>query len=160
PSRSPIFQTMFVLQKAQLLHNQGLTAFLMEAGDASMKLHDWQIEALSFEQNDAQFDLSLQMAETPQGLAVAVQYNTDLFDRDTIRRLLARWEVLLEGVVARPESPLSELPLMPADELRQVVEEFNRTAAGFSLDHCVHELIEEQARRTPAALAVVHNEQE
>jgi myxalamid-type polyketide synthase MxaB len=159
-SRSPIFQTMFVLQKAQLLHNQGLTAFLMEAGDANMKWHGWQIEALAFEQNDAQFDLSLQMAETPQGLAVAVQYNTDLFDRDTIRRLLARWEVLLEGVASRPELAVSELPLMPADEYRQVVEDFNRTAADFSLDHCVHELFEEQARRTPGALAVVHNDHE
>jgi amino acid adenylation domain-containing protein/non-ribosomal peptide synthase protein (TIGR01720 family) len=160
PSRSPIFQTMFVMQKAQLLHSKGLTDFLMEESEAHINLSGLQVEALPFEQWDAQFDLSVQLAETNDGLASAFQYNTDLFDATTITRLLDHWETLLQAIVAGPAKPLSELSLLPAVERQRLVVEWNATRAPYPHDRCVHQLFEEQVERTPAAVAVIFEDRQ
>jgi amino acid adenylation domain-containing protein/non-ribosomal peptide synthase protein (TIGR01720 family) len=154
PSRSPIFQTMFTVQKAQLLHDQGLTHFLLADSDAKFDLGGFKAEALKFDQWDAQFDLSLQLAEADDCLETSLQYNTDLFDGATAARLLGHWETLLAGIVAAPERRLSEIPLLTTAEEEQF-RAWNATAAAFPLDRCVHELFEEQAVRTPGAAAVI-----
>src|SRR5690606_8202621 len=79
-SRSPFFQVMFVLQNApaQALRSPELT-----------------IEELDVDSGTAQFDLTFSVADLPAGLSVSVEYNTDLFDEATVRRMLGHFEVLL-----------------------------------------------------------------
>ena len=63
---------------------------------------------------------------------------------------------LLEGIAANPEQRLSELPLLSAEERKQVVAQWNATAVDYGDEACLHELFERQAQETPAAVAVVH----
>jgi len=63
--------------------------------------------------------------------------------------------MLLEGAAADPERRISELPLMREEARRRVLVEWNRTEVDYPRDRCVHELFEEQAARTPDAVAVV-----
>src|SRR5262249_40258456 len=94
------------------------------------------------------------------GLAGALEYNTDLFDRETIRRLLDHYARLLEGIVASPQSRLSQLPMLSEAEHQQQLIEWNATARAYPADRCVHELFEEQAQLRPDAVAVVHEDSE
>ena len=158
PSRSPIFQTMFVMQKAQLLQKEGLTDFLMEQNEARIDLAGLRIEAMRLDQSNAQFDLTLQTAEGADGLTALIEYNTDLFDAATIDRLLERWQVLLEGIVADPAAPVARLPLLTPAEREQLAA-WNRTDAAYPVGECIHDLFEAQAARTPDAEAVVAGEQ-
>jgi amino acid adenylation domain-containing protein len=103
----------------------------------------------------AKFDLVVQLHERLDGsIGGYLAYNADLFERETAQRMVGHLTTLLQGIVAEPDAPISELPLMTGEERRQQLVEWNSTEADFPSDSCLHELIREQARRTPDAIAV------
>jgi len=102
----------------------------------------------------SKFDLSMEMTAGPDGLEAAVEYSTDLFGREMIRRLLHYFRVLLEGIVAAPEQRIMTLPLLTDVERRQLQVEWNATAGAFPDQALLHELFEAQAARTPERTAV------
>src|SRR5262245_22761377 len=83
-----------------------------------------------------------------------MEYNRDLFEAVTVRRMLARFERLLSVAVADPEARVAELPLLSAGERQQLLLEWNDTAAVQERERCLHTWFEEQAARTPEAPAV------
>ena len=87
-------------------------------------------------------------------------YAADLFEAATITRLIGHFQTLLEGIVARPEARLSELPLLTETERRQLLVEWNNIQAGYPKDKCIHQLFEEQVARTPDAIALVFEDQQ
>jgi amino acid adenylation domain-containing protein len=138
-SRNPLFQVMFQLENTlkEELPMSGLT-----------------LSPVAVEGVASQFDLSVDVVESDQGLMVTAEYSTDLFEASTIRSLLERWRILLEGIAAAPEQRLSELPLISEAERLGVEVEWNRTARVYP-SKCVSELFEAQAVRSPASLAIV-----
>ena len=68
--------------------------------------------------------------------------------------------MLLEGIVADPEQRIGELPLLTAAERHQLLVEWNDTATDYPQDRCIHQLFEEQAARTPDAVAVVFEDEQ
>lgn len=158
PSRSPLFQVMFVLQKAHLLDDAGLAMFALGADGAQMDLGGMTIEALSLKQNIAQFDLTLTMAETDTALVGALQYNTALFEPATIARMADHFQMLIADIIARPDQPIAELKLLTSAE-QQTLHDWNATDVAAFREHTLLELLEAQAARTPDALAVVFDEQ-
>jgi amino acid adenylation domain-containing protein len=98
--------------------------------------------------------LTLFMGERAEGLVARLEYNRDLFEAATVRRMLGHLGGVLEGMGKEPERLLSELSLLTEGERRQIVEEWNATGAEYP-QRCLHELFEEQSGRTPEAIAVV-----
>jgi non-ribosomal peptide synthetase component F len=141
-SRSPLFQVMFILQNAPV---------------RAQRLPGLALEMLDVHSGSSTFDLTLSMAEEADGMDAAIEFNTDLFDASTIESMLEHFQVLLEGVVADPDQPVSRLPLLTADERRRLLVEWNDAVADYSQrqDLCVHQLFEAQVERTPDAVAVV-----
>ncbi len=82
-------------------------------------------------------------------------YNLSAFDEAEIERLKASFKSLLEDVLQRPHVSIQELNLMPEQELRKILFEFNDTAVSYSLDKTIIDLFEEQVERTPDAIALV-----
>ncbi|BAY60049.1 amino acid adenylation [Calothrix brevissima NIES-22] len=159
-SRSPLFQTMFVLQKAHLLHEQGLTAFTLNETGVEIHLGELQMESLALEQKVAQFDLTLTMAEVNNSLAASFEYNADLFNSDTITRMASHFQTLVENIVANSQQPLSTLPLLTAVEKQQLLVEWNATQTDYPKDVCLHELFEAQVEKAPNAIAVIFQDQQ
>lgn len=153
--RSPLFQVMFVLQKAPFVADEGLSAFALGVTGTRIQCGTLQLESLALTHEVAQFDLMLIMAETGGRLGTSIQYNTDLFEAATIKRLFGHFETLLEGIVADPEQHVSMLPLLTGTERDRLLQEWNDSYAEFPDHFCVHELFEEQVKRTPDAVAVV-----
>ncbi len=108
----------------------------------------------------AKFDLGLNIYEKDSSLAAGFEYNRDIFEPETIRGLIERFELLLGGIVARPEALVAELPLVSREQLDYLVGEWNETGVEYPLSRCLHELIEEQAERRPAAVALEWNGRE
>ena len=138
-SHAPIFQVLFVLHHA--------------VGDA-LPFANLQTRSVRVPADTAKFDLSLYVTELRDGLSILFEYNTDLFDRSTIERMLDHFETLLGGIVARPDAPLSQLPLMDNAERQHVLQDFNASALPVEQLR-VHELVERQVNATPAAVALL-----
>src|SRR6185369_6988411 len=91
------------------------------------------------------------LGEAPKGLAGDVQYAADLFDPATIERFVGHLAHLLTGAVADPETPLSELRLMDAEEERQLLQ--RGVDQTWAVPVTVHELFLQQAERAPDRIA-------
>ncbi len=143
-SRSPLFQVMFLLQNAS-----------REQGDLAAV----SVRSLNMERTISKFDLTLALGETRQGLRCTLEYNIDLFEAETVSRLLGHWQTLLQGVVHDPQAHLSELPLLTHDEQEQLLGVWNATQREYPQDVCVHQLFEQQVQRTPEAVALVFGEE-
>src|SRR5262249_28378882 len=158
-SRTPIFQAMFILQKAHLLNEQDLSSFALGESSASIELNGLTLESMALERRIAQFDLTLAMAEAGAEMLASFEYNTDLFDAVTIERLAGHLQTLLGSIVAAPSARVSELSLLDEQE-RRLLSEWNRTRTEFPSERCLHELIEEQVERSPEAVAVVFDREQ
>ena len=112
-SHSPLFQVMFILQ------NAGNDVVRLPIG--------LQLSPVAVDVQTAKFDLTLTMFEEENFLGGVLDYNTDIFDEATVTRLLAHFEMLLEGVVADADQPISAIPLLTAAERHQLLVQFNDT---------------------------------
>jgi amino acid adenylation domain-containing protein len=145
-SHSPLFQVMFLLQNAPV---------------SAMTLPGLRVTATDrLDTGASHFELSLSLTESGNSLNASVEYRTDLFDAETIRRLLSHYQNLLEGIAANPDARLSELPLLAEGERHQLLVEWNQTQQDFPRNKCIQELFEEQVERTPEDIAVVFEEEE
>jgi amino acid adenylation domain-containing protein len=160
PSRTPVFQVMFIYQKAQRLGDRGLTPFALSAAGHRLELGGLLLESLALDKETALFDLTLMAAGQDDGrLLFSLEFNTDLFDRATIDRLLAHFGTLLRGLVADPERRIGDLPLLAADERRRLLVEWGEApAAAGRRSGCIHDLFEAEAARTPEAIALIHGD--
>ncbi|HYO52492.1 amino acid adenylation domain-containing protein, partial [Archangium sp.] len=138
-SRTPLFQVMFILEDEPV---------------RTVQLGGLSLKPLEVEFVPTKFDLTVGLRETGQGLLSVWEYNTELFNRETVARMAGHFQKLLEGVVARPEQRVEELQLLTEEERRRVLEEWNDTRAEYPRERCVHELFEEQVERTPEAVAL------
>jgi amino acid adenylation domain-containing protein len=143
-SQNPLFQVMFVLQPPVPANELGWDLRQLDAG---------------VDTGTAKLDLNVDLEETAQGMIGRVEYSTDLFDAATITRMLGHFQTLLEGIAANPALPLSQLPLLTADEQQQI-QLWNDTAADYPLNACIHHLFESQVEKTPDAIAVVFENQQ
>nr|VFK09968.1 MAG: amino acid adenylation domain-containing protein [Candidatus Kentron sp. FM] len=154
-SHSPLVQVHFLLQKPQ----QGgeLLTLLMGNSDDDSKVNEGGLLLAPFKmaQQEGQSDLTLEMLEAKRALFGDFKYNTDLFEAETIERMVGHFQRLLEGIVAEPETRISRLSLLTETERQRILVEWNDTKTPYPADKCVHELFEEQAAKTPNALALV-----
>lgn len=132
--RSPLFQVNFTYQNSAM--------------GSRFTLQDVAVENILPEKFAAKFDLSFSVLENHDPMVLALNFNKDLFRKETATALLDRFIRLLETVSLNPDVPLNELfppQAGPSGSVCLVVPQ----------DHCLHLLIEAQADRTPHALAVV-----
>ena len=111
-SHTPLFQVMFALQNMP---------------QRDVELSGLKVERFGIENPTAKFDLSLFVSERDGGLNCSLEYNTDLFERATVERMLGHYRNLLTGVTKDVTQPIWELPLLGDEERRQVVVDWNAT---------------------------------
>jgi amino acid adenylation domain-containing protein len=155
PSRSPLFQVLFILQKAQRPEQRALAPLALGEEGTEIALGPLALTSLALPERPAQFDLTLSLAESEAGLSASLGYNADLFDGSTAARLLGHLRQLLAGAAAAPEAAVGDLPLLAPQEREQVLVEWNATAAEYPAEQTIDQLIAAQAERTPDVTAVV-----
>ncbi|HVT17881.1 MAG TPA: non-ribosomal peptide synthase/polyketide synthase [Thermoanaerobaculia bacterium] len=154
PSRPPLCQALCVLHRAQAPHGEAAAALAVQEPGVAFRLGPLELETLTLDAQGAEFDVSLAAAELGGGLSARLCYNADLFDAPTAERLLGHLAALLGSAAGDPARRLSELSLLSPAERHHLCHELNDTAAGYPPGGCLHELVEAQAARTPAAVAV------
>jgi amino acid adenylation domain-containing protein len=142
-SHHPLFQVAFGLQSGiqDKLETNGLT-----------------LTSFSWENTTTLFDLSLIFRETPQGLTGEWEYATDLFEAETIQRMLGHFEVLVKGIVDNPQQCINTLPLLTEDESQQL-QIWNQTQTDYPHDKTLVDLFEAQVTLNPNNIALVFESQ-
>ena len=155
PGFSPIFQTMFALQKSHLLHDAGLSPFALGESGRRVRLGELALESFALKKRATQFDLTLLIAEADNELFASFEYNSDLFDATTVARMAENFTTLLRGIVDDPQQQLARLPLLTNAEQQQLVSTWNQTRVENAAEAFVHRLFEEQVTLRPDATAIV-----
>ncbi len=143
-SYNPLFQVVFVLEN-----------FLLD----TLELPDVTMTPQFVERGTSQFDLTLAIWDTKEGLICSWEYNSDLFEADTIARMTSHFQTLLAAIIANPNQTIGELPLLTQQERHQLLVEWNDTYTPYPHSKCIHQLFEEQVAKTPNAVAVVYEDE-
>lgn len=102
----------------------------------------------------AKFDLMLYGAVGEDSLDLWFNYNTDLFESDTIKRFLKSLNTLLQSIVEAPDAPIAELDILGPAERRKIVHGFNETVFPYPRSQSIGELFALQSHQTPGAVAL------
>ncbi|MCC5645812.1 amino acid adenylation domain-containing protein [Nostoc sp. CHAB 5824] len=142
-SHNPLFQVMLALENNE---------------SPDLSLPGLEIEWLPLTYPFAKFDLALLVIESDKQLDLTWEYATDLFEKSTIQRMAEQFEILLKGIVDRPQQPINTLSLMTAPELLQL-QRWNQTQNDYPQDKTLVEIFEQQVAKNPNNLALVFESQ-
>ncbi|WP_235332395.1 non-ribosomal peptide synthetase, partial [Paenibacillus terrae] len=138
-SRNPLFDTMLVLQNM---------------AQTELQLDGLQIGAAAFHNLTTKFDLTINTVENAQGLQIVLEYRSVLFEQATMERWLGHFGNVLATVTQEPLQAIADIRILSEEE-QQHFQQFNDTAADYPYKKTIVGLFEEQAARTPEAIAVV-----
>ncbi|MHC4454089.1 MAG: non-ribosomal peptide synthetase, partial [Planctomycetota bacterium] len=142
-SYSPLFQVMFAFQNFP---------------SKSLEMSNLTLTTIEVDSKTSKFDLTLFVSETEQGLMVLMEYNTDIFNQDTIRRMLGHYQTLLASITRNPDNSVSTLPILTKGEQDQMLLEWNNTKTDFPHNKCIHQLFEMQVEKSADAVALVYED--
>jgi len=151
-SRSPVYQTVFVMQNVS---TREVGAMATGQTRAISTWGNLQVEAIPLPETSALFDLTLTVAETDNGLVATMQYNTDLFEADTADRMLQHFVQLLDSMVEDDQQMVNLLNMLKDEEKRQLAP---LQVAGTTTKQNLVELFEEQVLSTPSAVAAIYED--
>ena len=137
-SSAPLVQVLFNLANAPI---------------GEINVHGLSWVPFEVDTGAAQFDLSLTI-ETEIARKAYLTFNTDLFERQTVERMLGQYKVLLHSALANPTARLSELSMLTVSERTQLLQGWNRTQEDYPQFECFPQMFEGQVERTPDAVAL------
>ena len=140
-SRGPLIQVMFSVPRP-----------------TDSKFGPFQLSEFEADIRTSKFDLAMMVEESKEP-KIALNYSTDLFEAETIERMLGHYERLLKAVVENPEQRVWELSLLTGEERNQL-QKWSQTGRDYGRDKTVAELFEECAARMPNNVAVEYQGQE
>lgn len=143
--RHPLFDVAFVLQSINL---------------EKMQFGGLDVTPIDFRYNNAKADILLEGVEKEEGIKFDLQYSTVLFKRETIERFLTHLINIIREVVTNPDIKLSEIDMISDKEKEELLSKFNDTQADYPQDKTIHELFEEQVKKTPNNIAAIFGNQE
>ncbi len=149
-SRNPLFDTLISYKK----HDTSVMA------ETVVDENDLNIETVGFDRSMSKFDLSLGLTEFDNGFNCSIEYSTDLFKEETIRKYADYLELLISQILKNPNVKLSELTLLSEEGYDAIVHGFNANDKSYDLDQTVVDLFRQQVAKTPDAVALRFHEAE
>jgi aspartate racemase len=141
PSRAPLVQALIVVEPPLEPLQKG-----------------WAFTHMDVETGTAKFDLQLGLDDRAEGFGGQFIYNNDLFERETIKLLQSRWLELLDRIAAAPTQSVRDLTAAvwrDAVQFEKPPAQWSGTRTDYPRDSAIHKVFEEQAQRTPSAVALV-----
>ncbi|MDM7915100.1 MAG: condensation domain-containing protein, partial [Candidatus Eisenbacteria bacterium] len=156
-SHHPLFQVAFLFQQAaqETLHLPGLEISAPAPGDGQVAKFDLLLTATEIPGAPSDPATSTPSGPSTSALRLSASYDAELFEGETVARMLRQYAGLLEEAAQRPGARVSELCALRGSERRRVLEEWNATGVGYPREASVGELFSEVAGRGPGRVAVV-----
>jgi tyrocidine synthetase III len=142
-SRNPLFDTVFALEN-------------MDMGE--LEIDQLHFTPYQFENGISKFDIMLTAAEEQDRISFDLEYCTKLFNEETVQRISVHYINVLKWILENPKEKLSDIDILTEEEKNKLLYEFNDTYAEYPRDKTIHELFEEQVRKSPDKIAVVYED--
>jgi amino acid adenylation domain-containing protein len=140
PGQNPLVQHAFAFQN--------LPPAVLQLGSAELAHKPLELAG-------ARYELSVEIWRTPDSLICDFEYATDLFDAETIDRMMRHYKSLIEAALIDPDRRISHLPMLSDAERDQLLNRWNDTAAQYPVERRLDRHFAEQAAKTPDAPALV-----
>ncbi|HKK07454.1 MAG TPA: amino acid adenylation domain-containing protein, partial [Gemmatimonadota bacterium] len=129
-------------------------SFTVQGPPPELDLPGLEIETHRIHNGGSKFDLSAWLWDDGRRIRGFFEHDTALFDRETVRGMVAGYRRVLEGAVSDPDAAVSTLPILDDETRRRLIETWNDTEREPPDVACVHEMFEAQVARTPDAVAI------
>ncbi|MEW6732068.1 MAG: amino acid adenylation domain-containing protein [Acidobacteriota bacterium] len=143
-SHSTLFQVMFVLQNTPM---------------SALHLGELTIRPAEADIDISRFEITLSIVEKDECLNGTIEYQTALFESDTIALMIERLQRLLKSIIANPNCNISQLSILTDAEKQHLLLEFNPTTTEYPQHLCIYDLFKQQVKHTPSTIAVQCGEQ-
>jgi amino acid adenylation domain-containing protein len=156
-SYPPLIQAMFSFHDSALasLDLPGCQVKLMEGVPNGSAKWDLNITLIP----RAEQSLGRREAVKNNGITLAWEYSSDLFDEATMKHWMRAYQNLLQGVAAGQQQLINDLPLLSSEEQEFILSQNRQTAPAVLPENALHELFEEQVEQEPEATAIVFEQQ-
>lgn len=154
-SYSPIFQVMFTLQNQASAHS--VNEKWDGSGETSLAL-PFSVSSLKSELQVAKFDMTLSLQDRGDQLIGTWEYNADIFDPATIQQMIRHFAFVLDQLVTHPQQALNRVSMLSDDEYHMMARDWSGVDMDFPREKTLHQCFEEQAARSPEAIAVVYSD--
>ncbi len=134
--------------------------FNMDSEIGNLQYDNLKATLRPVERNFETFDTFINVKPAKDGIVFEWIYNTDLFDKETIQLRLQEFRILLESIVADPTTKVTQIPVLTPEEKHLILETWNANKGPYPTDVCIHQLIEQQAEKTPLRVAAVFKDTE
>ncbi|MCP4146664.1 MAG: amino acid adenylation domain-containing protein, partial [bacterium] len=138
-SRNPLFDVMFTLNNMEI---------------SRVEIPGLRLTPYKRENKDAKFDLTLSATEEEDKIHLEYEYCTALFKEETVRRFDTIFQRIIDAVLETPDIKLAKIEIIPGEEKKRILYEFNETAVEYPRHETIHGLVEKQAQKHPDRLAV------
>lgn len=145
-SRHPLFQVVYMAQYSD--------------SDATNEDTSDKDERVLFDNETAKCDLSIALRITPNHIKGRINYATSLFKQDTIERFITHYQQILQAMLRYKEKAIGTYPILTPAEYQQIVIDWNKTDKNYPRDKTIHQLFEEQVKRTPHHIALVFEDRQ
>ena len=132
-NRAPVFQVLFVFEKAHGSETDTLESFAMGRPGARLQVGGVPLRSMAYDEASTPYDLQLVMWEDGEEIRGFFQYNTDLFEGATMARMASHYATLAAGALGEQgrSTLLGDLPLIGADERATMLRDWNDTAVDY-----------------------------
>lgn len=145
-SRSPIFDILIELQNYD--------STIESQSDVANEL---KINPLALSKNVSQLDLNLSFFEIEDEINLNIVYNTDIYESQQIKNLVAHFQVLASQLIGNPNEQIRDHDFLLLEE-KQLLKQLNETSAEINESVLLHQEIEKMALIHPERIAIAYNE--
>ena len=138
PGRNPLFDVMFAYQSEQM---------------TDVVFGDKKAELLPVPIMTSKYDFTFNIMPRDTDVVLMAEYCTDLYSETTIQRFVESYKYILQQILDEKKQICAISAV--TDVERKLLDGFNDTAMDYPKDKCVHQLFEEQVKRTPDKVAVI-----
>ncbi|MEX2592395.1 MAG: amino acid adenylation domain-containing protein, partial [Anditalea sp.] len=145
-NQNPLFQVMFLLQNVPEV--------------PQLNLNGASVSKMEVPQKTSKFDLTFSLTETAEGLMGTVEYRTDLYQEQTIEKMMGHYQQLLHSITGNPEASIGKLKMLTSEEKHQLLISNNNNAFNYPTGKTIIDLFEEQVLKNPHGKALVFEGQQ
>ncbi|MCL1990154.1 MAG: amino acid adenylation domain-containing protein [Defluviitaleaceae bacterium] len=144
-SRNPLFDVMLVMQNKEQLE---------------IELDKVKVEPMEIDYTISKFDFTFHIHEAPEGYRLGLEYCTDLYKEESIKKLVEHLLQVLKQAIKNPASRLDEIEVITDEDKALILSDFNDTYSDYPREKTLVQLFEEQVEKTPHQIAVAFEEEQ